>query len=158
MAGRRASGYRNRTQPVLHPREALMTSQHLARAGLLLLASGLGLATLPAAPTPPGVTTGTIKDRKSFFPHHKYQPLPGSAIGVLVSDVGPFMASEGRSSRADALGFSAGGYSYRWVYVPDNTSPAIRNLTIKLGKKGERSKAYPALSMATPGAVRAWGI
>jgi hypothetical protein len=135
-----------------------MRFPRISPTALLLLAGALGLTAVTAAPTPPGVTTGTIKDRKAFFPQRKYQPLPGKVVGVLVSDVGPFMATEGRSSRADALALSAGGHSYSWVYVPDNATPAINNLTIKLGEKGERSKVYPALSMATPGAVRAWGI
>jgi len=38
-------------------------------------------------------------------------------VGVLVSDV---VAMVGRRARRppDAMGFSAGGGSYRWIYVP----------------------------------------
>jgi hypothetical protein len=134
-----------------------MRPSRIACAGLLL--AGLALPAVKAAPTPKGVTTETVKDRKSFVPHNKYQPLPGKVVGVLVSDVVRFMATEGRSSRADAQGFSAGGNSYRWIYVPDNVNPAIRNFRVKIGAKGEGSKIYPGLSMCAPPAVRTtWGI
>ena len=55
---------------------------------VLLLAAGSVLVGLAAAaPVPKGPETGTIKDRKSFIPQRKYQPLPGTVVGVLVSDV-----------------------------------------------------------------------
>ncbi len=128
------------------------------RAGLVLLAGALGLAGLTAAPRPPDVTTGTVKDRKAFIPHRKYQALPGKTVGVLVSDVRAMMGHDGRSGPPDAMGFSANGNGYRWVYVPVNDRPMITNLSVPVGEKGERRKTYASLSMASPTTVTTWGI
>jgi hypothetical protein len=135
-----------------------MKLAHVRRAGLLLLAAGLGLAGARAAPRPPGTTTGEIKDRKGFIPYRKYQALPGKAVGILIGDVRAVMGQEGRSSYPDAMGFSTGGNSYRWVYVPVLDRPNITNFSVPVGEKGERSRTYPKLSMARPETTRDWGI
>jgi len=129
----------------------------LCRAAVLL---GVAVAaTLPAlaAPVPSG-TTETLKDRTGFIPQRKYQALPGKVVGVLVGDVAPMMNQEGRSGPPDALAFSAGGNSYRWVYVPVADKPLIQNLRVPTGDKGNQSKVYPSLSMANAQTVRQWGI
>ena len=129
------------------------------RAGLLVLAVGVGLAGAGlAAPAPRGPATETIKDRKAFIPHRKYEALPGSVVGVLVGDVAAMMGQEGRSGPADAMGFSANGNSYRWMYVPPTDKVMINNLAVAVGEKGDQKKLYPRLSMASPTTVKQWDI
>jgi hypothetical protein len=118
--------------------------------------AAVGLAV--AAPAPPRPATETIKDRKTFIPQRKYQALPGSVVGVLVGDVRAVMGQEGRSGPADAMGFSANGNSYRWIYVTVAEKALINNLTINVGEKGDRTKVYPNLSMASPTTVKQWDI
>jgi hypothetical protein len=110
-----------------------------------------------AAPVPTG-TTETLKDRTGFIPHRQYQPLSGKVVGVLVSDVAAMMGQEGRGGPPDAMGFSRGGGSYRWVYVPVEQNPLIRNLHVKTGEKGDAVKIYPSLSMANAQTVKQWEI
>jgi len=125
---------------------------------LLLLAAAVGVAGIAlAAPAPP-LKTGIIKDHKAFIPQRKYQSLPGSVIGVLVGDVSAMMGQEGRSGPPDAMGFSAAGNSYRWMYVPVSEHVLINNLMVPVGEKGEQKKTYPTLSMASPTTVKRWGI
>jgi len=124
------------------------------RAALLLLAAALGVSAAPA----PVQKTGTVKDRANFIPHRKYQALPGKVVGILVSDVRAKMAHEGRGGPADAMGFSANGNSYRWVYVPVTANALISNLNVRVGEKGDRTQTYPSLSMASPTTVRQWNI
>src|SRR5438876_989714 len=79
-----------------------------------------------------------IKDRASFIPNRKQVALPGKAIGILLTDGQPVLSTEGRSGPADQLVFSAGGNSYRWVYVPVQDNPIITNLQVPIGDKGEK--------------------
>src|SRR5262245_55467938 len=89
----------------------------------------------PADEAEPG--GGPVKDRATFLPQRKYAALEGKAVGLLVSDVRAFMAHDGRGGPADAMGFSAGDNSYRWIYVPtpDARNPQISNLNVEVGKK-----------------------
>lgn len=98
-----------------------------------------------------------IKDRKSFFPNRKQAPLTGKEIGILLTDGQPILSTEGRSGPADQLVFSSNGNSYRWVYVPTQDSPQITNLQVPIGDKGEKA-VYPALNLANPKSVVAWGV
>jgi hypothetical protein len=116
----------------------------------------IGLSAL-AAPVPTG-TTETLKDRTGFIPQRQYQPLPGKVVGVLVSDVAAVMGQEGRSGPPDAMGFSRGGGSYNWVYVPVEKDPLIRDLHVRTGEKGDAVKIYPRLSMANARTVEQWQI
>ncbi len=125
--------------------------------GLSFVASAaVGIAW--AAPAPRGPIIEIVKDRNVFIPQRKYQALPGSTIGIVVSDVVAMMGQEGRSGPADAMGFSANGNSYRWMYVPVADNPRITNLQIAVGEKGEQRKTYPQLDMTSPTTVKQWGI
>jgi hypothetical protein len=123
----------------------------------LLAASLLVAWTVTAAPVPVK-TEETIKDRTTFIPHRKYAPLKDKMIGVLVSDVVAMMGQEGRGGPPDAMGFSAGGGSYRWIYVGVTEKPLINNLQVKIGEQGDRTKIYPSLSMANAQTVKQWNV
>jgi hypothetical protein len=130
-------------------------------AALLIAAGSLAVAlTLSAAPAPDVTKHETVKDkdRASFIPYRKYQALPEKAIGLLVSDVAPKMSHEGRGGPPDAMGFSAGGNSYRWVYVPVTDRPMITGLSLPVGEKGDRRMTFPQLSMASANTVKQWEI
>lgn len=124
----------------------------------LVVAIFTGFAALAlAAPAPP-LTTETVKDRTAFVPYRKYQPLPSKVVGLLVGNVAPTMAAEGRFGPPDAMAFSSGGGSYRWTYVPVTDKPLITGLSVPLGEKGDRRKTYPSLSMANPQTIKQWDI
>ncbi len=128
------------------------------RATPFLLGGLLTAAALAVAAPAPQTITDVIKDRKDFIPQRKQQPLPGKAVGVLVSNVAPIMNQEGRSGPADAYGFSVGGNSYRWIYVPVQEKPLITRLQVPTGAKGDRIKVYPRLNLANPATVKQWNI
>src|SRR5262249_13232560 len=117
----------------------------------------LAALTTTAAPIPVK-TEETIKDRTTFIPYRKYAPLKEKMVGVLVSDVVAMMGQEGRGGPPDAMGFSAGGSSYRWVYVAVTEKPLINNLQVKIGEQGDRIKIYPSLSMANAQTIKQWNI
>lgn len=122
-----------------------------ALVGLVLLTGALAAADPSAEPD------DVVKDRKAFFPWRKHGPLPGKVVGVLASDVSGFMSHEGRGGPPDAMGFSAGGESYRWVYVPVTEKPLITGLSVEVpGAKAKR--VYPMLNMANAKEVERWGI
>jgi hypothetical protein len=130
-----------------------MSRSHRLAALALLAAGAAGLA----APAPTE-TDVTVKDRATFLPLRKYQPLPGKVVGVLVSDVGGVMGHDGRGGPPDALGFSRDAQSYRWVYVPVKDNPTITDLDVRVGEKGEKTVVYPSLSIASAQAVKPWGV
>jgi hypothetical protein len=123
---------------------------------LFVLVVGLG-ATALAAPVPK-LTTEIVKDRASFIPNRKYVALKGTSIGLLVSDVTKMMAQEGRGGPPNAMGFSANGNSYRWMYVPAIDKVLIPKLTVAVGEKPGKSKTYDNLGMANAAEVKRWGI
>ncbi len=131
-------------------------------AAMTLAAGLLAAVTLTAAPAPapaPATKTEVVKDRENFIPHRKYAPLPGKAIGLLVSDVAPKMQHEGRGGPPDAMGFSLDGGSYRWVYVPVAAADAIiQNLKVPVGEKRGREQSYPLLNMANARTIKQWNI
>ena len=122
----------------------------LVVASLILLA-GLSVTADPA-PEP------VVRDPKDFIPTRKYAPVRGTSVGILVSKVQDVMGRDGRSGPADAMGFSTGGNSYRWVYWPVTEKPLITNLQLDVGLKGDKKKVYPSLSMANAPLVKAKGI
>src|SRR5262249_38557648 len=95
----------------------LTRSSPWRRCSMAVLVAAVAAVALLAAPVTP-TTHETIKDRKEFIPNRQYQSLPGKVVGVLVSDVAAMMGQEGRGGPPDAMAFSSGGNSYRWVYVP----------------------------------------
>jgi hypothetical protein len=99
----------------------------------------------------------TIKDRKTYIPTRKQVALKGKEIGILLTDAQPILNTEGRSGPADQLVFSCGGNSYRWVYVPTQDNPQIKNLQVPIGDKGEKA-VYAALNMANPRSVLPWAV
>jgi hypothetical protein len=116
------------------------------------------LSSFAVAAPDPGAPEDPMNELTSTIPTRKFQPLPGKAIGVLVSDVKAVMCREGRSGPSDALGFSRGGDSYRWVYVPVKEKPGLGTLVVPAGEKGEKTKQFHNLSLATPQTVRQLGI
>jgi hypothetical protein len=127
-------------------------------AGLSLLAAALALSASAAPTRSDAPATGVVKDRKKFIPFRKYRALPGKTVGILVSDVVAMMGQEGRGGPANAMGFSANGDSYRWIYVPVEEKPQIRGLSVPVGEKGGKTRRYDSLSMASPTTVKQWGI
>jgi hypothetical protein len=121
----------------------------------LLTMASVALALAAPAPTE---TNETVKDRKAFIPNRVYHAHPGKTVGILVSDVAAMMAQEGRSGPPDAYGFSRDLGSYNWVYVADKDKPTIGTLTLKVGEKGDKTKAFPHLSMANPKTLKQWDI
>lgn len=120
-----------------------------------LLAAALLAFAAAAFADPP--QTGVVKDRAGYFPVRKYAPLPGKAVGVLLGDARDVVALDGRSGPPDALVFSVGGNSCRWVYVPTSENPQITNLQVPVGADGKK-EIYPALNMANPRHVLPWGV
>jgi hypothetical protein len=68
------------------------------------------------------------------------------------------MSQEGRGGPPDAYGFSRDLGSYNWVYAAEPDKPLIGTLTLKVGEKGDKTKAFPSLSMANPKTVKQWDI
>ena len=132
----------------------MFTLSRLAAAVVLTGAAAL----LALAAPDPSANEDTIKDRAGFIPQRQYQPLPGKVVGVLVADVRKVMGNEGRSGPADAFGFSSGGGSYRWVYVPVADKPLIPSLTLPVGPTGEQKKRFDKLSLANAETVKQWGV
>ncbi len=122
---------------------------------VVLLASAM--APLAAAPVPKD-TDEPVLDRKKYLPTREFQPRAGKVVGVVVSDVVGMMGRDGRSSQADALGFSSNGGSYNWMYVPMEGMPQITNLNVRVGEKGDQTVQYPKLGMATLPRIAAWGV
>src|SRR5437762_1750368 len=114
----------------------------MKRFTVFLLTLTVAAAVAVAAPAPTE-TTETIKDRNTFLPQRKYNPLPGKAIGVLVSDVAGFMSFDGRGGPADAQAFSAANASYRWMYIPDPQKQLVTGLQVRIGEKGDKTRTYP---------------
>jgi hypothetical protein len=122
-----------------------------------LLAVG-GLAVVCLGAPAPSETEEVFKDRAAFIPKNKYQSLPGTTIGVLVSDVQAMMSVDGRGGPPDAMGFSRDSQSYRWIYVPVTENPLINGLRVTVGEKGDQTKTYPSLSMANAQTVKQWDV
>ena len=114
-------------------------------------------ALLSAAPVPKD-TDEPVVDRKKYLPNREYQPRSGKVVGIAVSDVTAIMGRDGRSSQADALGFSSDAGSYNWMYVPMDDMPQITNLFVRVGEKGEEKVTYPKLGMATLKRIEPWGV
>jgi hypothetical protein len=133
-------------------------TRKIRRAMLGLACAALAALTVTAAPAPPVVTTGTVKDRESFIPYRKYAPMPGKVVALLASDVLPKMMHEGRSSAAENMGLSFDGNSYRWIYVPVPANPQIGNLQMRIGEKGDRIQVFPSLSMGNLRTLAQWDI
>jgi hypothetical protein len=136
-----------------------MNATWAVRAALAVAALVPSLAALAAPEPAPEPASRVVKDRDSFIPKRKYAALKGTTVGVLVSDVKAMMAQEGRGGPPDAMGFSAGGNSYRWIYVPAlQGRPMISNLQVNVGEKPGKIKTYPALNMANAAEVKRWDI
>ncbi len=117
------------------------------------------LAACSAALAQHGPADEPVKDRAGFIPARKHEPLKGTAVGILLYDAQPVLSLEGRSGPPDQLCFSADGCSYRWVYVPVAGRAAITNLRVPVGEKeNARFEVFPALDLARPNNVAAWGV
>jgi len=126
--------------------------------GILSLAGVLAVLTASAGAQDTPGREDTFKDRDAFLPKRKFQQLPGKAMGILVGDGHDLMTSEGRRGPKDALCFSSGDGSYRWVYVVVKKKPQIGALNVPvLGKPGEIER-FDNLSMATVDNVAHFGV
>jgi len=100
-----------------------------------------------------------VKDRGNFIPKYQYPALKGKSVGVLVGNpLDAIRAQEGGSGSADALVFSTAGGCYRWVYVPVKDNPAINNLDVCVGEKGDEKKVFTSLDMANAKNTKQWGV
>jgi hypothetical protein len=125
----------------------------LALGGLLLAVAWIG------ADEPSAEPDEVLKDRKSFFPWRSHKPFKGKMVGIVASDVAPYMGHEGRSGPPDSMAFSVNGESYRWMYVPTAEKAIITNLQVEIGEvAGAKTKTYPALNMANASEVKRWDI
>lgn len=96
------------------------------------------------------------KERASFLPKRKFEPLPGKVVGILVQGGDELMSAEGRTGPNDALCFSTGEGSYSWIYVPVKERPLIGALLVPVGN-GEL-KRFDKLGVANLKTVAQWGI
>jgi hypothetical protein len=108
--------------------------------------------------TPRAAADETTSDQAGFLPARKFQSLPGTVVGVLASDTRAVTARERQQGPADALGFSTGGGSYYWIYVPVKDKPQIGGLNISVGEKGQQKKRFDRLSLASLKTVKPWGV
>lgn len=99
-----------------------------------------------------------FKDRDAFLPKRKFPPLPATVVGLLIEGGQGLMNSEGRKGPSDALAFSSGDGSYRWMYVPDKNRPLIGALNVPVGPKGEEKKRFTSLNMASLKSLEQFGI
>jgi len=79
----------------------------------------------------------------------KFIPLPGKAIGVVVTDAQEVLRREGRFGPPDAACFASGEASYRWFYVPARGVQG-EPMTFGLGESGGESRVFDNLVLATP--------
>lgn len=100
----------------------------------------------------------SMQDRARCLPDHKFLPLSGKVVGVLVGDAQAVLHREGRSGPPDALVFSRNNASYSWVYVPVRTKPQFEFLNVPVGEKGEQVKRFDSLSLGTAMVLRPWGV
>jgi len=99
----------------------------------------------------------TVKDRGNFIPKHEYPALKGKAVGLLVGNpLQALNAQDGGGGPPDALVFSTDGGCYRWVYVPVKQNPAINNLDVRVGERGDEKKVFSSLDMANAETVKQW--
>jgi hypothetical protein len=122
-----------------------------AAAVLAVVATTAALADPPAEP---------VKDRASFIPVRKNVPVRGTAVGVLVHEAQPVLSLEGRSGPADQVCFSAGGNSYRWIYVAPMGAPGeISGLKVPVGERENAEFAtFASLNLARLSQLRGWGV
>ena len=122
-----------------------------AVAAWLAVAIGLAAADLSASegPMSPPADASTAP---------RYLPMPGKAVGVLVSDVQDVLRHEGRYGPPDAVCFARGEASYRWFYVPARGGAQGESMTIPVGEAGEKVQVFDNLVMATPKALKPWGV
>ena len=64
---------------------------------------------------------GETELEKGVLPSQEFKSLSGNAIGVVIGDAADLLASEGRFGPKDAVAFSSGNSSYRWLYVPSSS-------------------------------------
>jgi hypothetical protein len=125
----------------------------------LVSGAAAALLALPPAPADPPADGGPVKDRADFIPRQKHIPLPGKAVGLLVTDAQPVLSAEGRFGPKDEVCFACCGASYRWIYAEaQGQFASITNLRVPVGEKPGQVKIYPALNIATPRAVARWGV
>jgi hypothetical protein len=73
----------------------------------------------------------------------RYEPLPGTAIGVLVLDSQPLGEREGRTGPPDAVAFVRGADSFRWLYLPSRADDLDSDeMTFGLGPDGKRQQTF----------------
>jgi hypothetical protein len=80
----------------------------------------------------------------------KFIPVPGKAIGILVTDVKEAMAAEGRHGPAGAAGFAYGPGSYHWIFLPcDAKADQATAVKVHLGTNPLEVKVFENVCPAT---------
>jgi hypothetical protein len=120
---------------------------------------------LPALVTPPPIDPKereVLERRSVFLPRLAFGPLPGTAIGILVSDADRFTGmSEGRGGQRDAIDFSTDGNSYRYACLPalEAEKPEWSVLAIGVGRTEEAEvKLFHDLVLARAGNIESRGV
>lgn len=88
----------------------------------------------------------------------KYAPLPGRAVGMLVSDARAALAEEGRAGPADAVLFSRDGASYRWLYLTVGRGERGDPATVEVGVKEGEEQTFENLVLASSEILSRRGI
>jgi hypothetical protein len=103
------------------------------------------------------VTTGGLADTPAKSPAEPkdhtqstkptFAELPGVVVGVIVADINPLIAVEGRSGPPGAAGFAVGADGYRWFYLqsPEGAADTVK---IGVGKGGAEKKSFPGVHIA----------
>jgi hypothetical protein len=89
-------------------------------------------------------------------PH--FAPLPGLAVGVLVSNVDLVLRAEGRFGPAGAAVFSRDDTSYRWFYVSAVAGETGETVNMPVGEAGDRTQRFKDVVLATTSVLRARAI
>jgi hypothetical protein len=121
----------------------------------LAVSIGLAAGCVPLNP-PDTVAPG---ERDDFLPLGKMTSLPGTTVGVLVSDVKDVMYLDRRGSDPANYGFARGLNSYRWIDVPGPDDwRDVYPASVPVGEKGDTIKGFDRVTAARAETVKQFGI
>ena len=113
---------------------------------IALAVAGLSASEGPVSPHQPPTATPV------------FLPLPGKAVGVVVSDAQAVLRREGRYGPEDVACFARGEASYRWFYVPARGGAGGEALVLGVGESGGKTRSFNNLVMATTQTLRPWSV
>lgn len=89
---------------------------------------------------------GGVVQRNATEREPSFAPLPGRVVGIIATDVSSSVQAEGRSCSEDAVGFSHGASSYRWVFFPTQPdSKQAERLFVPVGLQGSTRHRYDSV-------------